>query len=107
MSQTRPRDPQLEQFWRRAMARWKKSEQSIRAFCVTHQLSEASFHGWRRELARRDQANLPAVSFVPLQLRAEALLEVALPNGLIVRAPAAAAPEAVAALVEALSSEPC
>jgi hypothetical protein len=107
MSHTRPRDPQLEQFWRRAIARWKNSGQSIRAFCAAYQLSEASFHGWRRELAKRDQANLPAVSFVPLQLRTEALLEVALPNGLIVRASAAVAPEAVVALVEALRSESC
>ena len=50
----RQRDPRLEQFWRRTMARWKSSGLSIRSYCLQQSISEANFHAWRRELAKRD-----------------------------------------------------
>jgi transposase len=101
------RDPRHEQFWRNTIAQWNKSGQTIRDFCDTRQLSEASFYGWRRELAKRDRATSSALKFLPVQVRAEALLEIALPDGLVVRAPATVEPKAVAALVAALRTTPC
>ena len=50
------RDKSKERFWRRAVRQWRRSGQSIRAFCRERGLSEPSFHGWRRTLAERDQA---------------------------------------------------
>ncbi len=47
------RDAEKERFWRRAVRRQRQSGQSIRVFCRTHALSEASFYAWRRELRRR------------------------------------------------------
>jgi transposase-like protein len=107
MSNTRRRDPQREQRWRQAIAGWKKSGQSIQAYCAARGLSEASFYAWRRELAKRDLATPPAVKFLPVHVRAEAILEVALPNGLVVRVPAGAEASTVAALVAALGTTPC
>jgi hypothetical protein len=107
MSYTRRRDPQREQRWRQAIAGWKKSGQSIHAYCAARGLSEASFYAWRRELAKRDQAASAALKFLPVHVRAEAIIEIALPNGLVVRAPAAVEVATVAALVAALGSASC
>jgi hypothetical protein len=104
---SKARDPQREQFWRNAIAGWNKSGQSIRGYCSERQLSEASFHSWRRELAKRDQTSPAALTFLPVHVRAEALVEVVLPNGLVVRVPAAANAATVAALVAALGATPC
>ena len=100
-------DPQREQFWRNTVAQWRQSGQSVRSFCFERRLSEASFYAWRRELAKRDRANVAAVKFVPVQFRTDAVIEVALPDGLIVRAPVTAEATTIAALVAALRSTPC
>ena len=49
-----------ERFWREQVSGWQSSGLGIRAYCQQHQLSEQSFHAWRRELARRDQTVTPA-----------------------------------------------
>ena len=41
-----------EQSWRDLIRRQAQSGQSIRAFCASESVSEASFHWWRRELTR-------------------------------------------------------
>jgi hypothetical protein len=107
MSRTRRRDPQREQFWRSNIQNWLKSGQRVRDFCTSRHLSEASFYAWRRELAKRDGATPADLKFLPVQLRAESILEVQLTNGLVVRASAGVEPAAVAALVAALESAPC
>ena len=48
------RDPKKEASWRRIIRRQARSGVTIRAWCLDRQLSEATFHWWRRELARRD-----------------------------------------------------
>ena len=82
------RDPQLEKFWRKAVAGWNKSRLSVRAYCAQLNLREANFYAWRRELAERDRTKAAAVKFVPVHVRAEAVVEVALPDGIVVRVPA-------------------
>lgn len=119
------RDPERERFWRDAVAAWKKSRQTIRAFCASRRLSEASLYAWRRELARRDRERfqrdpkLPptiqkpsasAQKFVSLQVLRPAILEVVLPAGLVVRVPGGADAAAVATaaqLVAALRMASC
>ena len=59
------RDAKKELFWRRVLRRQAGSGMSIRAWCRQHELSEAGFHWWRRELARREASGdrpLPAWS---------------------------------------------
>jgi hypothetical protein len=48
------RDPKLEQFWRTTLAKWIKSQLTIRDFCRRHRLGESAFYFWRREIATRD-----------------------------------------------------
>jgi hypothetical protein len=96
----RQRDRAKEQQWRRLIAEWRRSQLNIRAFCEERQLSEPSFHAWRRTLAerareqtarRRRQASreqLPA--FVPLQVTPEVSddasgIEVVLASGHVLR----------------------
>jgi transposase-like protein len=43
-----------EQFWRRAVAEYRRSGLTVREFCARRTLSEPSFYAWRRELAQRD-----------------------------------------------------
>lgn len=48
------RDLKKEAAWRRIIGRQARSGVTVRAWCLDRQLSEATFHWWRRELARRD-----------------------------------------------------
>jgi len=56
----RMRSEAKERYWRGQVSGWQSSGLGIRSYCQQHQLSEANFHAWRRELARRDQTILPA-----------------------------------------------
>lgn len=110
MSRKRRSDPQLEQFWRETFADWQKSGQSVRAFCASRRLHEASFYGWRRTLQERDRQRPvapPLPTFVPLRVVPEAVVEVMLAAGLVVRVPSGADAAAVASLVAALRAATC
>jgi transposase-like protein len=100
------RDPERGRFWREAVAGHRKSGLSVRAFCRERGLSEPNFYAWRRQLEERDQATRPA-KFVPVQVVAEAVIEVVLPSGVVVRVPSSSEPTAVARLVTALESSSC
>jgi hypothetical protein len=103
-------DPKLEQFWRKMLADWQRSGLTARAFCASRQLSEASFYSWRRTLRERDRqlpATRPLPKLVPVRVVAEAVLEIVLPGGLVVRVPAGVDADAVAKLVAALRITPC
>jgi transposase-like protein len=106
MSPKLHRGPDRERFWREAVADWKKSGQIIAGFCTASGLSQASFYAWRRQLSQRDRA-APAATFVPLTVVPDAVVEVVLPTGVIVRVPAAADAAAVAKLVAALGAVSC
>lgn len=67
----RQRDPERERFWRRTFSAWQASGQSIREYCQQHDVTETSFHYWRRELRQRDAqvSTRPAVpAFVPVRV---------------------------------------
>ncbi len=61
MATGKARDPAKEAYWRRMLARQADSQGSIRAWCLEQGLNEATFHGWRRELTRRDAEAKPSV----------------------------------------------
>ena len=67
MAKSRGRDLTKEAAWRRRLDRHGDSGQTVRAWCRRHGVKEATFHWWRRELARRD-AEAPAGSFLPVQV---------------------------------------
>jgi transposase-like protein len=39
--------------WLELIRRWQRSQFTVREFCQTHQISEASFFSWRRVLRER------------------------------------------------------
>ena len=106
MLQKRHRGQDREPFWREAVADWKKTGQTIAAFCRARGIAQASFYAWRRQLTGRDRV-APAATFVPLTVVPDAFVEVVLPTGVIVRVPAAADAVAVAKLVAALGTASC
>lgn len=94
----RQRDRGKEQRWRRLIAEWRRSQVNIRGFCRQRQLSEPSFHAWRRILAERDQERAArrrrpprrqqAPAFVPLHVVSDASgIEIVLPSGAVLRVP--------------------
>jgi hypothetical protein len=70
------RDLSREEFWRRTLADFAVSDQSVRAFCAARQVSEPSFYSWRRTLQARDAASSKSASaglpglrgFLPVRL---------------------------------------
>ena len=46
-----------EQHWRERVTAWAASGLSVWAFCPQHQLTETTFHHWRRELRDRDESS--------------------------------------------------
>lgn len=111
MAARQSRDPELERRWRDLIARWERSDLTVRDFCADHRVSEPSFYGWRRELAARDRQKGPPAppvpTFVPVRVVPPAVIEVVLPTGVVVRAPLGTDPAAVARLVAALGATPC
>jgi hypothetical protein len=111
MSARPSRDPNLERRWRDLIARWERSDLTVRDFCSDHRISEPSFYAWRRELATRDREPRPATppvpTFVPVRVAPPVGVEVVLPTGVVVRVPSGADPAAVARLVMALGTAPC
>jgi transposase-like protein len=122
------RDRTKERHWRRQVAAWRRSGQSVRAYCESAGVSEPSFYGWRRLLAEReslDGAGAPhlatatrvrgraaAVSpFVPVRLvedaTSTAAVEVVLRGGRVVRVAAGFAAQTLRAVVAALEDLPC
>jgi hypothetical protein len=91
-------DAVTEQFWRGHVADQAVSQRMIRVYCGEHGLSEPSFYGWRREIARQDRAGLRSMArervdavgdkadFVQLEVRPEVVtapspIEIVLPDG--------------------------
>ncbi len=55
MANGRQRDSRKEHQWRRIVANWQRSGQTVRVFCAQHGLLEQSLYSWRRIIAQRDQ----------------------------------------------------
>jgi hypothetical protein len=96
-------------YWWNVLRRQRKSGLSVRQFCSENNLSEASFHYWKRKSkpggrevetsSRRDGPSRPAKAssrkarpsvFIPVRLSAagSSVLEVVHPRGHVVRVPA-------------------
>lgn len=85
------RDPQREQFWRKAISAWRASGLSVQQYCLRHELKESSFYFWRRELVQRDAQGVPTISpeFVPVRVVSAGALEIRCPSGHVVTLPSA------------------
>lgn len=85
----RVQDPQKESFWRRMVQEQPASGFTVRAWCDQHRVPTASFHWWRRELARRDgrksKARFARVRVVEGEAGADGRIEIVLACGRRVR----------------------
>lgn len=99
-------DPDRERFWRTTVAGQSSSGQSVRAYCASRRISQASYYYWKRALAGRPvPPSSPA--FAAVRVVADPVLEIVLPTGLVVRVPVGTDPVAAARLVAALGGPPC
>lgn len=97
------RDPHRARFWQSLIADWNRSGQSITAFCRQRGICKSGFCRWRRILTdEHDAPSPPPPAFVPVRVVADAMAEVVLPTGLVVRLPLDAEPQAVTRLVAAV-----
>jgi hypothetical protein len=104
------RDLTLERLWRRRLSAWQRSGLTGREFCRRESLSEPSFYGWRRELARRDRVRAAAKrppAFVPVHVVATEALEVMVGSGQVVRVGPGFDAAHLRAVVAALEATSC
>jgi hypothetical protein len=69
----RRRSPERVRVWRDLVDTWKRSGQTINAFCRDRKLTRSNFDRWRRILAAEPTKSKPSSSpsFVPLRVVAE------------------------------------
>ena len=105
----RRRNPERVRVWRDLVDAWKRSGQTINAFCRDRKLTRSNFDRWRRILAAEPTKSKPSASpsFVPLQVVAEPMAEVVLTSGVVVRLPLTSTPDAITRLVAALGAAAC
>jgi hypothetical protein len=121
-------DPAKHRQWRDVLRRQKQSGLSIRGFCERESLSEARFHWWRRELARRSSVashgevkssqrklgkvvrRSAAVTLLPLEVSAvsgASAIEIVLPSGVLLRIRAGTDTQLLREVLAALQPRPC
>lgn len=106
------RDPKLEKFWRKTIRRRERSGLTVVGFCREEGLSASSYHFWKREIRRRDEAqelprSAPSTSVTPslvpvkvVEDRGPTGVEVVAPNGLVVRIPEGATADHVSRILQ-------
>jgi len=90
----RRRSPERVRLWRDVIDTWKRSGQTINAFCRDRKLTRSNFDRWRRILAA-ERAQSKSSTFVPVRVVADPMVEIVLPSGVLVRLPLPAMPSAM------------
>jgi hypothetical protein len=85
---------------------WKRSGQTVNAFCRDRKLTRSNFDRWRRILAAQPARSKPP-SFVPVRVVVDPTAEVVLPSGVLVRLPLTTPPDAVTRFVAAVGAAAC
>ena len=105
--------PEKVRAWRTLVDAWKRSGQTVNAFCRARQLTRSNFDRWRRILAADPVVSpptpipTPSPAFVPLQIIHEPMAEVVLRSGVVVRLPLGAAADAITRWVNAVGAASC
>ncbi|QJX01068.1 IS66 family insertion sequence element accessory protein TnpA [Frigoriglobus tundricola] len=99
--------PEKVQAWRALVDAWKRTGQTVNAFCRARQITRSNFDRWRRILAAKPSVSVPLPAFVPVRVVAEPMAEIVLRSGTVVRLPLGAAPDAVTRLVSAVGAASC
>ena len=108
----RRRDPvATRRLWVERLERFGRANQTVAQFCAAEGVSPPSFYVWKRTLAREAPSPDPVrPTLVPIRLTASPAgppIEVAFPSGTVMRFPADARPEVIAAVVLAVEARPC
>ena len=103
----RRRSPERVRHWRDVIDAWKRSGQTINAYCRDRKMTRSNFDRWRRILASEPTKAKRSSSFVPLRVVAEPMAEVVLLSGVVIRLPLTSSPEAVTRLVAAVGAASC
>ena len=98
--------PEKVRVWQAMLDSWKRSGQTVNAFCQARRITRSIFDRWRRILAAESGATAPSHSpaFVPVRVVAEQMVEVVFLSGVVVPVPIGATPEAVTRLVAAVGA---
>ena len=102
--------PEKVRAWRATIDAWKRSGQTINAFCRARQTHPVELRPLAADPGRRAErvASTPRRRrSCPVRVVAEPMAEVVLLSGVVVRLPLSAAPEAVTRLVAAVGAASC
>ncbi len=101
--------PDKVRTWRATLNAWKRSGQTVNAFCRARQLTRSNFDRWRRILTAESITSSPTPSpaFVPVRVVAEPMAVVVLRSGVVLRVPLRATADAVTRLVTAVGAASC
>lgn len=106
------RDPvATRRLWAQRLDRFRRANQTVAQFCAAEGVSPPSFYVWKRTLAREAPSPDPVrPALVPIRLTTAPggpPIEVEFPSGTVLRFPADARPEVIAAIVHAVEARPC
>ena len=80
------RKRRTEEEWVEVIGRFKRGEQSARAFCRKEGLKEITFYKWRKRLDDKIPAELaPRFIEIPTENAAQFKVEISFPNGMSLR----------------------
>lgn len=104
--------PSKIESWKRLVGQWRDSGKSVAAFCRDQKVSEPSFYVWRRRLGVGKPARCgPALSktFLPVTVvpSPEAMAELVLRGGRVLRLHGESSLTRLVELVKALESTGC
>ena len=84
MSKAQKSSAERRRFWQRLFTSWRKSDLTVRDFCETQGVSEASFYTWRKKLSLASGRNRKSTVTTSRGFRTEVsppdFIEVALPD---------------------------
>ena len=99
---------QTRQLWVERLQRFTDSGASVVAFCQQEGISSHAFYYWKNKLLPHDHApDADRPRLLPVRLQQAAPVEVALPNGCVLRLAPGCDLDFVRCLVDALGGEPC
>jgi transposase len=105
-----PYDPAANRLWAERLERFAARNQTVAAFCAAEGVSQSNFYLWRRRLTQTITGPTDAgPTVVPLHITPApaAPIELTLPSGGVLRFPADARPELIAAVLRGLEGRPC
>jgi hypothetical protein len=98
-------DADRRRVWEARLRRFAESDLTVAAFCRRERVSAPSFYEWRRKLGGKNGRRISqhqAPVFVPVRIEpAAAVVEVRLPNGVVVSLPAGETATLAAAITAA------